>query len=343
MLRAAARATALGTLATVALALAFALALRPRLDPALFPAFWLVAALVPLRAWANLRHGALLGLSRPVAGMMATSVTHALVLLPLAALAAWQFPAQLGARGAAALAAAGWLVAVVVADRQLRAAVGSDVRGAAPIEHARAWRAEAWPMLLIVGLALLSLNADVLLLGALSGARAAGIYRAAAQFAFRVRLGLVAVNPVIAPLAVRARTAAELRAVALRGTRLAFLAAALVTVALLIGGPWALRLYDPEFAAGTGAMSILALAFLAVTAMGPVETILLMKGEQRLAAAAAAGACVLNVVLATLLIPPLGLEGAALATAASMLVWAGSMSVAIRRRLGFGMHLLART
>src|SRR5262249_20232042 len=112
---------------------------------------------------------------------------------------------------------------------------------------------------------------------------------------------------------------------------------------LLAFGRWALALFNPEFEPGYAALAILAVGFLVVAAMGPVETILLMKNEQRLAAAAAVGACALNVLLNLVLIPGFGMEGAAFATACSMIVWALSMTIAVQRRLGLSMCILARS
>jgi O-antigen/teichoic acid export membrane protein len=344
ILRCAARWTSLGVLVAVAVALGFGLSLRGQLDPALIPVFWMTALLVPVRAWVNLRHGALLGLSRPVAGLMATSVTYSLAFLVLVGLARLLAPERLDAFVAACAALLAWLVSLALADAQTRARMAEGAR--APAEfRAREWIREALPMMLIVGMALLTLKADLILLGALRGAEEAGVYVTAASLAHLVRLGIVAVNPALAPLAVNAQASGserELEAVARSATRLAFVPALVCAAALLVFGRWALALFQPEFVAGYGALVILALGFLVVSTMGPVETILLMKNQQRLAAASAVGACVLNLTLNATLIPMLGMRGAALATALSMIAWAVAMSLAVRRRLGLRMSIFAR-
>ena len=51
---------------------------------------------------------------------------------------------------------------------------------------------------------------------------------------------------------------------------------------------------------------------------------------------------VLNLVLNATLIPVWGMPGAATATALSMIAWAATMTVAIRRRLGLSMSVFAR-
>jgi len=344
LLRCAGRWTALGVLIGVGVALGFGLILRDELDPALIPVFFASALLVPVRAWVNLRHGALLGLSRPVAGMMATSMTFSLAFLILLGLAWLLFPGPLDVRVAAGAALLAWLASFALADLQMRARLAEGSQ--APSEfREREWIREALPMMLIVGMALLTLKADLILLGALRGAEEAAVYVTAASLAYLVRLGIVAVNPALAPLAVNAGASGstrELESVARHASRLAFVPALTCAVGLIVFGKWALALFRPEYASGYDALVILALGFLVASSVGPVETILLMKNQQRLAATTAVGACVLNLTLNAALIPSFGMQGAALATATSMIVWSGAMSFAVRRRLGLRMSIFAR-
>lgn len=344
ILRSAARWTTLGVLVAVAVAVAFGLSLRARLDPALLPVFWMTALLVPVRAWVNLRHGALLGLSRPVAGLMATSVSFSIAFLVLLGLRLFLAPGPLGALGAAGAALGAWLASIGLAELQTRRSLA--VGGQAPSELREVkWIREALPMMLIVAMALLTLKADLILLGALRGAEEAGVYVTAASLAYLVRLGLVAVNPALAPLAVNAQPGGserELESVARSASRLAFVPALACAAGLLVFGKWVLALFQPEFVAGYGALAILSIGFLIVSTMGPVETILLMKNQQRLAAITAVGACVLNLALNATLIPRFGMQGAAFATALSMIVWAVAMTVAVQRRLHLRMSIFAR-
>ena len=69
---------------------------------------------------------------------------------------------------------------------------------------------------------------------------------------------------------------------------------------------------------------------------------LTMTGHQRDAAASIGAGAVLNVVLNVALIPGWGLEGAAAATATSMIVWNLLLAVAVRRRLGINASALGR-
>ncbi|NOT31591.1 MAG: oligosaccharide flippase family protein, partial [Planctomycetes bacterium] len=173
LLRCAARWTSLGVIVAVAVAVAFGLSLRARLDPALLPVFWMTVLLVPVRALVNLRHGALLGLSRPVAGLMATSVSFSIAFLVLLGLGRLLAPAPFSAFGAACAALCAWLASFGLAELEMRRSLAAG--GQAPPElREREWLREALPMMLIVAMALLTLKTDLLLLGALRGAEEAG-------------------------------------------------------------------------------------------------------------------------------------------------------------------------
>jgi O-antigen/teichoic acid export membrane protein len=90
-------------------------------------------------------------------------------------------------------------------------------------------------------------------------------------------------------------------------------------------------------------MFILALGLMARSAVGPVERLLNMLGEQRACAGAYATAFVLNLVLCVLLIPRMGVEGAATATATALIVESVLLFVVTRRRLGFHVFIWGRS
>ena len=116
---------------------------------------------------------------------------------------------------------------------------------------------------------------------------------------------------------------------------------AAATVILALGWPM-LWLFGPQFTAGYPVMAILAVGFLVRASFGPSEFVLNMLGEQRICAAVLAFAAVLDVVLAFVLVPRLGITGAALATALA-LVSASMLNYAVaRRRLGLETSIVMR-
>ena len=70
-------------------------------------------------------------------------------------------------------------------------------------------------------------------------------------------------------------------------------------------------LFGARFERGYAVMFILAVGMLARAAVGPAERLLNMLGEQQACAAIYAGAFAINLALCIVLIPRIGIEGAA--------------------------------
>lgn len=325
----------------IAVVVGFAWLMRERLDEAMWPVFWVAAALVPMRALLHWRHGVLVGLNRPVAGLMTTAVNYPLAWLAMIGFWLIVMPSTLTPSVAAIAALVGLFIAVLIAEVQIQPRLDRQAMRAGPVQvNTREWLSAALPMMFIIALALCNLRADVIMLGAIRGSSDAGVYAVAAQFAFLVRLAIVAVNPALAPLAANTN-GTRLQSIARSASRLAFGPAVICTLVLLLMGQWVLTWFSIEFADGYAAMCVLAVALLTVTAFGPVETVLLMKGHQRIAAASAAAASIVNIVLNAAFIPQWGMLGAASATAISTIAWALMMTLAVWRRLGFTMTILS--
>ena len=82
---------------------------------------------------------------------------------------------------------------------------------------------------------------------------------------------------------------------------------------------------------------------MARASVGPVERLLNMLGEQRACAAVYAIAFVLNIVLGIVLIPRLGVDGAAVATSTALIVESILLFVVTKRRLGFHVFIWGRS
>ncbi len=106
-----------------------------------------------------------------------------------------------------------------------------------------------------------------------------------------------------------------------------------VCVLILIFGRPLLSLFGGSFVSGYAVMFILAIGMLARAAVGPAERLLNMLGEQRQCAAVYAIAFAVNLGLCILLIPRMGIEGAAIATATAFVLESIMLFTVTRRRL----------
>src|SRR5262249_24808165 len=104
---------------------------------------------------------------------------------------------------------------------------------------------------------------------------------------------------------------------------------------LILFGDWLLFLFGPDFTQGRLALRILCLGQLFNVAVGSMGLQLLtMTGHERDSVLAIGISLMANLVLNSLFIPLWGLEGAAVASASSMVVWDLLIVRAVYRRLG---------
>jgi O-antigen/teichoic acid export membrane protein len=89
-------------------------------------------------------------------------------------------------------------------------------------------------------------------------------------------------------------------------------------------------------------MFILAAGLLARAAIGPIERLLNMLGQQRVCAMVYAGAFAANLVLCFILIPLFGMAGAAIATASALILESILLFIVTKNRLGFHVFIWGR-
>lgn len=181
------------------------------------------------------------------------------------------------------------------------------------------------PLMAVSVLIAVNNQADIIMLGHLRAANEAGAYQAATRVANFLTLGLavliVPMRPRIARLhAEDDRT--QMQELVRRNVRLATaVTLPLAIILALFSTPILASIFGAGFAIAAPALAILAIAQLVAVISGPVQAILVMVGQERIAMAGVFLSTVTNVVLNFALIPAYGLTGAATATAISIVVW----------------------
>lgn len=216
---------------------------------------------------------------------------------------------------------------------------------ASPIVEGRRWLVSGGFVSALGVLVLLNTNVDILMLGTMKGESAAGYYTAATRGAEFVTMALVTfempLRPMIVSLIERGE-AVRLRRIVTKVARAATVLGVCVGGTLLAFGDWYLWLFGPEFQTANLALAILVGAQFLNVACGPVVALLVMSGHERTAAACVVPSLIMNVVLNLLLIPSFGIEGAAIATGTSVVIWNAGMVFFVRMRLGIDSTFLGR-
>lgn len=209
-------------------------------------------------------------------------------------------------------------------------------RNHAPVYRDREWLHVAMPLLLIVGLNLISGRIDVIMLGMLSSVEHVGIYSAASRVADVIVFGLVSANAVLAPLISRLHSTGsheELQKMVALAAKGIFLFTVPVALFVVVFGEGILAIFGQEFNKGYQVLVILVCGQLVNALAGPVGYLMTMTGHQMKAAKMVAASAVLNLALNSILIPYMGMTGAAIATAMSTATWNILMMHFVKREL----------
>ncbi len=203
---------------------------------------------------------------------------------------------------------------------------------------------ESFPML-AGGLAFMILNlTDRLMLRFLDTTEQLGIYDVALRLSNLTLLGILALNSIAEPKFAELyaqNDSKSLRRFVNRTTWMGIVISIPVIVVLgLFPDIWmGLFGHNDEFLRGTGSLYILLVGQAWSVGCGAVLILLNMTGHQRNVQNILIIAALLNVMLNALLIPRLGIAGAALATLFSTIVWNGCGVWMVKKKLGFWMWI----
>lgn len=248
--------------------------------------------------------------------------------------------AGLGLTGATLAAVAGFVAGTGLVFLFLRRLYGWTPRAARfasfPTKELLRFSLLAW----LAGIfTMLTLRVDRLLVGYFLPASEVGVYQAASQAAMLSAIILTGFNAIFAPMIARLYHSGELE-------RLSELFKVSTKWGLYVSLPLFLVLtvapdelmkavFGEAYAEGAVPMLIMAGAQLFNAATGAVGFMLIMTGHPRRWMVLSAGSLLLNVVFGLVLIPRLGIVGAAIAVGCAVVLLYGGGLVEVRRLLGF--------
>ncbi len=162
-----------------------------------------------------------------------------------------------------------------------------------------------------------------LMVGSLMDTAHASIYTASTRYLVAGSVVNMAIIQVIGPkLSELLATGARQRAMDVYQVATAWLMlmAWPMYLGLAVFAPLLLRVFKPQYVSGAASLEILAVTMLVATGIGPVDMVLLMGGRSFWNLANVIVALGVNVVLSLILIPRIGIAGAALAWSGSILI-----------------------
>lgn len=286
--------------------------------------FWIAAIALPLMALSRIRSATMQALDRIVLGQLPELLVRPTFIVLLLGGAYFFLEQGLTAAIAMAIYATATAVAFLWGAILLQRALSAKLQPASPGYRSREWIREALPMLFVGGMYILNNQTDTVMLGAMANAETVGIYHIANRGAGLITFILVAFNtslgPTFASLYAQGNRE-KLQRVITKSCRLILLAAVPIATILMLFGHWFLLLFGREFVAGHGILIVLCLGQLTNAFTGSVAVLLNMTGHQKDTALGVTISALLNIILNATLIPLWAGEGAAIATATSMMLW----------------------
>jgi O-antigen/teichoic acid export membrane protein len=246
---------------------------------------------------------------------------------------------DVGVGGALGARAAATAVAVLTVGLFVSHKLDGRLRPRSPLEPTLASEIHRTAVVLC-GVAFLTMavsQMDIVAVSVVKGSSEAGLYSAASRVAQAMNVALVAVNFVLAPRIARLFADGKTGQLQQEVSSAASWCICLMGGACLLlipGASLVLSAFGPGFGAAADALRILMLGQLVNAFCGPVGAILNMTGRQSQAIRALSVSAIVDLLLFGLLIPPLGLTGAACATAVCTAVWNIGMLFYARRYVG---------
>jgi O-antigen/teichoic acid export membrane protein len=337
LVRTANRIVSTASLCLVLVALAVSIILQQSAPSVSLRTLWVALALIPLIALTRVRQATLQSLHHVViAAVPERLILPALLLVSLEASRLANL--ALSAPVAMGLNVAATCVTFAFGVWMLNRHFPADAKNARPVYRTRHWVKGTVPIFLFGAVSVVFSQADLLILGSMTGPTVVGPYGIADKTADLLAVVLVAQNSAFSSTA--ASLAASKDYVTLqrlttriaRFTLLGTLPPALVFIGL---GRWFLTFfYGGDFASARVALAFLCIGQLVNVAAGLNGMLLVMMGETGEALKVVGISSIVNIVLNFALIPKWGMNGAAFANMTSFVVWNLLATVLLERKTG---------
>ncbi len=202
----------------------------------------------------------------------------------------------------------------------------------------RTWLITAAPLLAFDVFTSYFAEINVLLLGTMAPPADVAVLHVAFRIAMLIGIGIHALESAMLADTARHRASGDtamLRQSIGEANSVRLCGGAAAVAVLVAFGPFLLDLFGPDFRAGQFALVVLLLAQLIAVLSGPTAQVLSVSGGERDCAFAVGLALAATVGLQAILVPWLGLDGAAIAALGGTVTWHLALLGLARRRLGF--------
>ena len=215
------------------------------------------------------------------------------------------------------------IIVFIYIYRKVNSSVNKMIPVAVPRPERKLWMMVSLTVLLTSLLNLLIKQSDILFVSYFLGNTAAGKYSAAAKMATLVSLGLSIIDYVYVPKIAalwEGHKLIGLQKLIKDASKQILIITIPISIVLIVGGKWLLGLFGNAFSASYVPLVILVCGQLINSLTGMVGGVLMMTGHQRVFFLFYVVSFVIQALLNFMLIPKLGIVGAAIATASAIVI-----------------------
>jgi O-antigen/teichoic acid export membrane protein len=293
----------------------------------------------PIIALAKIRGASLQGLSKVVLGQLPESVVQpCLMILAMVIVYCVGADVENAAFSVMVFHLVTACVAFIFGALVLRKYSPKGINEVPPRYEQVMWRRSVLPLALIGGVQLINGQFDIIMLGFMRSNGEVGVYRVVSQLGALVVFALSAVTMVLQPSFAKLhekKDAQALQRLVVISARIIFILALVPAVLYYYLGEWLLEtVFGYEYKIGYFAVLILAVGQLCNAVVGSVGALLNMTGFERDSLKGLVAGLCFNVVGNLVLIPVYGINGAAVATAGSVVILNIVLWSFVRKRLG---------
>lgn len=301
--------------------------------------FLIALAILPCMALSGVRRGALIGLHRPVLAQIPEFIIQPTLFLALiAGCLLFLDKADFTPMLAMILRVVTVVLELVVGYILLFKYLPNQINKSPATFETSGWFRGAVAFMLIGGMTTINTEIGILMLGMFSNIEDVGVYKVVSVLALLVVFVMQGFNTALLPNIAKLHAngdKVQLQKIVTLSCRLVVLCGLPIATLLIFFGDQCLHfIFGEEFSRGAPALTVLVIGMLLHAATGPVGLLLNMSGYELDTIKGRVVGTAINTLLCIILIPKLGIMGAAWAATCSMVTWNILLLILVQRRLG---------
>ena len=192
------------------------------------------------------------------------------------------------------------------------------------------------PLLMVSSMNYILSSTDTIMLGLWTTEANIGVYNVAIKITQISSMLLIAINSVLGPkfsVLFANNDKDSIIKIVKKTTHMMLIVGILFFIGIITFGDFILGIFGREFIVGKSVLFITAIGQLIVLATGPVATLLMMTGHEKVHRNNTIFCGIINIILNLILIPSMGIVGAAVATTISLIIKNISAVILVYRKL----------